>query len=79
VKPYTESGSFLWKESTPMTDGRQLQTQLLELKKAHDAVDYAVTFAHRWPPQEFNELLLRHALRVREAAEAVALACLPKD
>jgi hypothetical protein len=66
-------------ESTRMADDRHLQTQLLELKKAQDAVDYAVTFAQRWPPQEFNELLLRRALRVREAAEAVALACLPKD
>ena len=62
-------------ESTRMADDRHLQTQLLELKKAQDAV----TFAQRWPPQEFNELLLRSALRVREAGEAVALACLPKD
>jgi hypothetical protein len=62
-----------------MAGDRHMQTQLLELKKAQDAVDYAVTFAHRWPQREFNVLLLRRALRVREAAEAVALACLPKN
>ena len=51
-----------------MADDRHVQTQLLDLKKAQDAMDYAVTFAQRWPQQEFNELLLRRALRIREAA-----------
>jgi hypothetical protein len=56
-----------------------VQTQLLDLKKAQNAMDYAVTFAQRWPQQKFNDLLLRRALRIREAAVAVALACLPKN
>jgi hypothetical protein len=62
-----------------MADNRHVQTQLLDLEKAQDAMDNAVTFAQRWPQQKFNELLLRRALRIREAAEAVALACLPKN
>jgi hypothetical protein len=62
-----------------MADNRHVQTQLLDLEKAQDAMDNAMTFAQRWPQQKFNELLLRRALRIREAAEAVALACLPKN
>jgi hypothetical protein len=66
-------------EPVRMADNRHVQTQLLDLEKAQDAMDNAVTFAQRWPQQKFNELLLRRALRIREAAEAVALACLPKN
>jgi hypothetical protein len=66
------------RKSARMAHDRHVQTKLLELKKAQDAVELAVTFAHRWPQQEFNELLLRRVLRVREAAEAVAVGCLPK-
>ena len=62
-----------------MADDRHVQTQLLDLKKAQNAMNYAVTFAHRWPQQRFNDLLIRCALRIREAAEAVALACLSKN
>ena len=62
-----------------MADERALEAQLRDLRKAHDALDRAASFAFRWPEEEFNQRIFALALRVREAAEAVALACLPKD
>jgi excisionase family DNA binding protein len=41
-----------------MADERFVQPQLQELHRAKKALDYAVTFAHRWPQEEFNKLLL---------------------
>jgi hypothetical protein len=62
-----------------MADERFVQPQLLELKKAQNALEYAVTFAHRWPQEEFKKRLFSHALRVQDAAQAVAAACLSKE
>jgi hypothetical protein len=62
-----------------MADERFIQSQLDDLKKAQTALEYAVTFAHRWPQEEFKQLVFALALRVREAAQAVAAACLPRD
>jgi hypothetical protein len=62
-----------------MADERFVQPQLQELQRAQKALDYAVTFAHRWPQEEFNKLLRSLAQRVQDAAQAVAAACLPKD
>jgi hypothetical protein len=62
-----------------MADERFVRQQLLELKKAHDALNFAVTLAHRWPQAEFNKLLIAMARRVEKAAQAVTSACLPMD
>jgi hypothetical protein len=62
-----------------MADERFVQPQIQELQRAQKALDYAVTFAHRWPQEEFNKLLRSLAQRVEDAARAVELACLSKD
>jgi hypothetical protein len=62
-----------------MADERFVQPQLYELKKAYDALNFAVTLAHRWPQEEFNKLLIAMARRVEKAAQAVTQACLPTD